>query len=112
MRHLRSLGNTAAIAAASAALVAGSAEAAETASAPLTCESGEYIASGFGRGQVLFLAGTTQRFIPSFVQRPTGEVLFEAPGQGAREDLVTCTATSPISNSPLIYQGFFTPRAG
>ncbi len=111
MRRLRALCTAAAIVAASAVLAASPADAAETDSAVLTCGSTQYTVTGFGRGQVLFVTGTTQRFIVTFAQLTTGEVVFEAPGQDAKNDIVTCTATSPDSGRSFIFRGFFTPRA-
>jgi len=111
VNHLRALGSAVAVAAASAVLVATPAEAAKTESAVLTCGSSEFTVTGFGRGQVLFVTGTTQRFIVTFAQLTTGEVVFEAPGSDAKDDVVACTATSPVSKRSFIFRGFFTPRA-
>jgi len=111
VRHLRALGTAAAIAATSALLGAAPAEAGKTDSAVLTCGSTQYTVTGFGRGQVLFVTGTTQRFIVTFAQFNPGQVVFEAPGQKAKNDIVTCTATSPATGRSFIFRGFFTPRA-
>jgi len=111
VRHLRALGTAVAIATASALLGAAPAEAGKTESGVLMCGSTQYTVTGFGRGQVLFVTGTTQRFIVTFAQFTTGEVVFEARGQRAKNDIVTCTTTSPITDRSFIFRGFFTPRA-
>ena len=97
-----------AIAAASGILVAAPANAAETDSAVLVCGSTEVTVTGFGRGQVLFVAGSTQRFIVTFAQLAGGPVLFEAPGHNDSDRVVTCTTTSPVTSRSFVFRGFFT----
>lgn len=112
MRKIAALCASAAISAASLALGAAPAQAGETESAVLACGSaGDFTVTGFGRGQVLFVTGTTQRFIVTFAQLEDGRVVFEAPGQRKNENVVTCTTSSPISGRTFTFQGFFTPAA-
>jgi len=93
--------------AAGVALTAAPSVAAPTEAATLACTTGTHTVTGFGRGQVLHVEGSTQRFVPTHVRRADGTVLFAAPGGPVTD---TCTATSPVSGSTLTFDGFFTPR--
>lgn len=93
-----------------AVAVASPAVAAPTESAPLDCGGTVVDVTGFGRGQVLHVVGSTTRFV---VTRAVtgGTVVFEAPGQAGTADLVSCTVTSPGSERQFLFEGFFTPRS-
>jgi len=108
MTKLTSLVTALGLSAACLVLTAAPAAAAPTESALLSCTSGTYTVTGFGRGQVLHVEGSQQRFLPMEVRRADGTVLFRARG-GTVTD--TCTATSPASGSTLTFLGFFTPRS-
>lgn len=84
------------------------AQAASTDSADLVCGDTTVTVSGFGRGQVLHVVGQAGTFIVT--RAASGDdVLFEAPGQAGKADIVTCATTSP-SGRAFMFQGFFTPR--
>jgi hypothetical protein len=85
------------------------AHAAPTPSAPLVCDGAAVDVTGFGRGQVLHVVGTEQRFIVTRAETATAGVVFEAPGQAGRDDVVSCSVTSP-SGREFLFEGFFTPR--
>ncbi len=89
--------------------LAGPASAAPTEAAPLKCGATTVLVTGFGRGQVLHVVGEQQRFVVTRAQ--IGEaVVFDNPGQAGRDDIVECTATSPLSGRAFAFEGFFTPR--
>jgi hypothetical protein len=85
------------------------AHAAPTDPATLVCEGREEVqVTGFGRGQVLQLVGSTQTFVVT--RAVTGGVtVFDNPGQARRADLVDCTTTTP-RGTDYEFTGFFTPR--
>jgi hypothetical protein len=67
--------------------------------------------TGFGRGQVLHLVGSTEQLVVTFAQRqPSGQVVFDNPGLGDTPDLLTCSTTSPITGQAFTVRGFLTPR--
>ena len=99
-----------AVAVAVAALGAGPALAAE-AEATLTCGSDAYPISGFSRGQVFHVVGSTSEFVVTQAQIVSAEgtrTVFDNPGQAGRADILTCTTISPRGTS-YIFNGFFTP---
>ncbi len=111
-RSARALIAAASIALSPAALSAGPAHAAATDSSVLTCGATSYEVTGFGRGQVLHVVGGVNVFVVTFAQLVhSDQVVFDNPGLSDVQDLVTCTATSPISDRTFIFRGFFTPRA-
>ncbi len=110
MRRVAALCASAALSAASLAGSSAPAGATETDTAVLTCGAATYPVSGFGRGQVLFVTGSTQRFIVTFAQLDDGRVVFEAPGQAQNESVVTCTTSSPVTGRTFTFRGFFTPQ--
>lgn len=101
-----------AIAVVAAAATPVAAGAVQPASASLACgRDGAYTVSGFGRGDALQLTTDTSNFVVVYgVNRDTGEVLMDAPGQRAREDILSCTVTSPVTGTRLLLEGFLTPR--
>ena len=100
-----------ALATAALCCVAAPAAAAPTPPAELVCDSGTYTVTGFGRGQVLHVVGSTARFVPTHVElTDSGRVVFDAPGQADRAT-DTCTATSPLPGGRTFsFTGFFTPQ--
>lgn len=109
MKNLAALCASAAMSATVLGFAAAPASAGETDTAVLTCGSETFVVSGFGRGQVLFVEGTTRRFVVTFAQFDNGTVVFEAPGQNKNDSVVTCTTTAPSGRS-FTFRGFFTPR--
>jgi hypothetical protein len=87
------------------------ATAAEKEQAVLTCGNQQYLVSGFGRGQVLHVVGSTSNYVVTYARlEPDGPVLTDIKGQRDKRDIVTCTATSPLSGRSFTFKGFFTPR--
>jgi hypothetical protein len=79
--------------------------------AVLTCGDARYAVSGFGRGEPLHVSGGTGTYVVTYARvEPDGPVLLDTPGQRGGEDVVTCSATSPLSGRTLTFRGFFTPR--
>jgi hypothetical protein len=84
------------------------AQAASTDAAALVCDDTTVTVNGFGRGQVLHVVEGAGTFIVTQAVSD-GRILFEAPGQAGRANVVTCATTSPSGRS-FTFQGFFTPR--
>ena len=85
-----------------------------TEEAVLTCGDQEFLVSGFGRGNVLHVSGSTTNYVVTFAQvesEPDGPIIIDIKGQRDKEDIITCSATSPITSRTFIFQGFFTPRS-
>lgn len=77
----------------------------------MTCGDTQYVVSGFGRGEPLHVSGGTSNYVVTYARvGPDGPVIIDIPGQRDRADVVTCSATSPISGRTFIFEGFFTPR--
>ncbi len=92
------------------ASISTSATAAETESATLTCGTASYQVTGFARGEPLHVLGNNSNFVVTYARfESTGQVVMDIPGQNARRDIVTCTATTP-AGSRFTFRGFFTPR--
>jgi hypothetical protein len=102
-----------AIAFVAAAATPAAASAAPTKSASLACgRDGSYAVTGFGRGDALHLTTDASNFVVVYGEnRDTGQVLMDAPGQRTRDDILTCTVTSPVTGMRLLLEGFLTPRA-
>jgi hypothetical protein len=81
-----------------------------TESAQLDCGAVQYEVTGFGRGQVLHVVGSTSTFVVTFAQLASGRVVFDNPGLADARDVVTCTTTSPVTGTSFMFRGFFTPR--
>lgn len=90
-------------------VLAAPAHAAPTASAPLVCDSRTVEVTGFGRGQVFQVVGSTETFIVTRAEA-AGRLVFDNPGQKGMADIVQCTTTSPVSGTNFTFLGFFTPR--
>lgn len=92
----------------SAVLLPAAAHAAVTDSALLVCGEKSVRVTGFGRGQALDVVGTTQKFVVTRAETG-GTLVFEAPGQAGRADVLRCTTTAP-GGRDFRFEGFFTPR--
>jgi len=90
-------------------VLAAPAHAAPTPSAALVCGTTTVDVTGFGRGQVLQVVDSTQVFVVTRAEI-AGRVVFDAPGQEGKVDVVRCTTTSPASGTEFTFSGFFTPR--
>ena len=79
--------------------------------ATLSCGSQQYTVIGFGRGETLHIVGSTTNYVVTYAQiQQTGLVVIDIKGQQNKEDIVTCTAQSPLSSNIFTFKGFFTPR--
>jgi|SRR5690349_3635779 len=90
-------------------LAATSVQAKSTPEAVLTCGGDQYVVSGFGRGEVLHVSDSTSNFVVTYA-RSGSNVLIDIRGQQNKQDIVTCSVTSPLSGTEYTFRGFFTPR--
>ena len=79
----------------------------------LSCGSQQYTVNGFGRGEALHVVGSTTNYVVTYAEiisgSGTGNVVTDIKGQQGKEDIVTCTATSPVTERTFRFKGFFTP---
>lgn len=86
-----------------------SAHAAQTEASTLSCANGVSVSvTGFGRGEVLHVVGSTSNFVvTSAVNDLTGQTVIDVPGQN-RNNVVACKTITP-SGTHYTFKGFFTP---
>ena len=80
----------------------------------LSCGSQHYTVNGFGRGTPLHIVGSSTNYVITYAEvisgPGTGDVIIDVKGQRNKENIVTCTVKSPLSERTFLFKGFFTPN--